>query len=260
MSLTVLISLANCFSQADDQLALPTHNFYALQQRSIEEALASSENVKDGWWRIALDTGADRGDCYAWRVIRCTDGIADTLLLPESWNTCEVDLLFLPPTIQFFHSVHCIVKQFSLRALPRDLRYIFLPHATTQSQSGKPTTFLNTADFPAKIEEVNLGLRTLYLTSIVIPSLPATLRLLYVSNGKHIQRAVVCNAGLPEGLEHVGIFLGSFSKKTTLVSASGGKVDSRIRAINIESREKESVRIFRYYEEYQAICDEIKER
>ena len=184
MPLAAILTLANCFVQVDYCRTEPrplVKNWMERQEISVERALVSDANVSLGWWDIALNKAfALPNSCCSWTVIRCKDDgyggrIVNVLLLPGTDASFTVAIHFLPHTLEFFHSTLCVLQNFSLRTLPRQLRYIHLRNTKLEAPHAASST-INTADFPRMLEEAYLSIQTPLISQIVMPSLPKNLR------------------------------------------------------------------------------------
>ena len=235
-----------------------------MQRALMCSAVATQQNIQIGWWKYALEPQSTRADVCSWRCVECESGILTSLTLKSmgSRSTFCATIEYLPQTIRFLHLICVNLERFSLRDLPRDLRYVAVSRAQVRnglqpSMNDPRGNILNMADLPPFVEEVYFAFTLPSCRTVCIHELPQALRLLYVAVGMSVRYAVVDNGGLPAGLQLVKIYSSSRAKKAVLRSADSAPVDKRVRSLNLNSKESFAMRDLTYSAKHDAICRRI---
>ena len=202
--LLTISSLSQTFASVD--LLNPSPH----QQHCMHGALFTPENVGEVDPGFALQNylfgrDANREDSCSWRGVGCVDGIVNSLTMTSRRNCVwGIDMNWLPSTTQFVH-LHLIAltKTLSIRALPRELRYLNL--ADGYLLHSNPGGTLSLEELPKHMEELFLQTSEGLCGTLDVRSLPPKMKYCVLQSA-HIALLRVDNVGLPDGLERLGVY------------------------------------------------------
>ena len=218
-----MISILVYVADANKQLHADMHKNYQLE--CMRRVFAQNNSVFD----YIRDAQKEAKNCCQWRGVECTEGFVTTLVnnLPQTVRVkVDIELEWLPNTVNFLYlkSVH-LQQPFTAEALPRDARYAGLHTMKLSAGNAHSSGTLRFDRLPPKIEEFYFTfLREEHFSVVYVPSVPSSLRMVFVMSFHRLVGVYILNAGLPAGLEAM-YFEG---KKCKIRSIDGEKVDARI--------------------------------
>ena len=234
-----------------------------MQHRCMTRAFEKNDRMLDFFVRKP----EDEADCCAWRFTRCTENAMTTLVYfkPRNTDPFHINVAWFPQTLQFVRLVYPKLVSFSVRQIPRDSR-LFQARGSRFVGAVK-SDVLNLAELPERIEELNIDAIGTNLhfpfATVVIPSLPETLRLCFIQSARNPRTVYVCNTAIPEGLEQMIIRSDDAKAKCEIKALDGRKVDKRI-SNKRNVRLRETVEALRYpnhcievIEEFQSEVNQI---
>ena len=149
------------------------------------------------------------------------------------------------------------MERFSLRYLPREIRSAFIESAKIVGDPVNKVGTVDLAELPEKLEEAYISVRPQLWGTVYISHVPKTLRCFFLCNYDSIERVVLWNARLPDGLQKLDL-LRYADTKPVLVCADAKKADRRVKALRKTSTLHIHWSDYAHYSRTDAMCRQIE--
>ena len=126
---------------------------------SMYQVYGTPRNIRWDLYKFYSYSGGDINDACTWRGVECTDGAITSIVALQC--SMALKIAYLPPTVQFFHYRQPRIDgRYSVRYLPRDLRYMYIRFACPDVfYEHLDNGILDTAYLPQYSEEIHICLR-----------------------------------------------------------------------------------------------------
>ena len=147
---------------------------------------------------------AEPTDVCALRCVQCTEGVVAAIVWSSFGNRkIELNFRWTPPTIEVIHLHTVLVREFSMRHLPRALKCIHLSYA--HRPGNLPFLDMDFPNLPSKLEE--LYFFECHIKGMLdMRSLPPTMQTICIMNilyADRIKAMLVDNSTLPLDLKSI---------------------------------------------------------
>ena len=231
------------------------HDPVRMQEQCMKDSLATPANAGVGWWTDALRADSILDESCTWRFVQCRHATVVGLVLPWRPNDAfEVTMDLLPQSMEFLHLEFASVLHFSIRGLPRDLKYLYMTHSGRKQRNTYKVNrdcVLDTALLPRNLESASLRFGTPTYKTVLMRDLPHSLEYIFISNEHHINYVLVDNSGIQDSLKTFHVHRAR--DKVRVLILDGADIDERV-VVSVSIAVSHNTK---YYDEYRNLSVQI---